>query len=68
MEIANKKQLRQIIAEDCRIYHDQPMSKLLIKKIIGHSDAIFCKFLEHMRKEQYYKYRRGGGKQTSVFV
>ena len=58
MIISNKQELKKIIDEDCRIYLDQPKNKLFIKRIVGHSDISMCKFLEYMRKEQFYKNRR----------
>lgn len=59
MEIKNKADLNRIINRDCRIYLNQSYKKLLIKKIIGHSDISFCRFLSCMRKEQYYKAKSG---------
>ena len=51
--------MNQIIAKDCRIYRDQPRRKLILKYLIGHSDVAFIKYLTYMRKEQYYKCKKG---------
>lgn len=55
MIISSKDELWRIINSDCRIYLGQSKKKLFIKKLIGHSDVSMCKFLEYMRKEQFYK-------------
>lgn len=59
MIICNRSDLTRIINEDCKVYRNQSGSKFFIKNIIGHPDAVFCRFIICMRKEQYYKTRSG---------